>query len=231
MNTQNHKHLHKHLLLALSAAATLGASVPALAQSQGDILVRIGLTDVTPKVQSGALSAPTLPNTRIDVTGDTVMGGGVTYMLTDHWSIDLPLALPLRNRIKGADAIGGSGEIGYTQTLPATLFGQYRFLDATSRWRPYVGLGLTYASFYGETGNDTLTGLTNPGGPPTGLRIKDKFALTAQAGLTYAFSPRCFLEFMAAKTKLKTRSTLSTGQTIDVTLDPLTMGLYLGWKY
>ncbi len=223
--------LHTHLVLALSAAATLGATMPALAQSQGDILIRFGVIDVTPKVQSGALSAPTLPNTRIDVTGDTVIGGGVTYMLTDHWSVDLPLALPLRNRIKGADAIGSSGEIGYTQTLPATLFGQYRFMAPTSKWRPYVGLGLTYASFYGETGNNTLTGLTNPGGSPTGLRIKDKFALTAQAGLSYAFSPKGFVEFMAAKTKLKTRSTLSTGQTIDVTLDPVTLGLYVGFRY
>jgi outer membrane protein len=223
--------LQKQLVLALSAAAALCAALPAQAQSQGDILVRIGITDVTPKVKSGALSAPTLPNTRIDVTGDTVMGGGVTYMLTDNWSVDLPLALPLHNRIKGADAIGGSGQIGSTKALPATLFGQYRFLDSGAKWRPYVGLGLTYASFFEETGNNTLTGLTNPGGAPTGLRIKDKFALTEQVGLTYAFSPKCFAEFMAAKTQLKTRSTLTTGQTIDTTLDPVTMGLYVGFKY
>lgn len=223
--------LKSSLVLTVSAAAALCVALPAQAQSQGDILVRIGVTDVTPKVKSGALTAPTVPNTRIDVTGDTVMGGGVTYMLTDNWSLDLPLALPLRNRIKGADAIGASGDIGYTSTLPATLFGQYRFLEASSKWRPYVGLGLTYASFYGETGNNTLTGLTNPGGAPTGLRIKDKFALTEQVGLTYAFSPKCFAEFMVAKTQLKTRSTLSTGQTIDVTLDPVTMGLYVGFKY
>jgi outer membrane protein len=223
--------LKSSLVLALSAVAALCVAMPAQAQSQGDILVRIGITDVTPKVKSGALSAPTLPNTRIDVSGDTVMGGGVTYMLTDNWSVDLPLALPLHNRIKGADAIGSSGQIGTTSTLPATLFGQYRFLEAGAKWRPYVGLGLTYASFYEETGNNTLTGLTNPGGAPTGLRIKDKFALTEQAGLTWAYSPKFFAEFMVAKTQLKTRSTLSTGQTIDTTLDPVSMGLYVGFKY
>ncbi len=223
--------LQKHLVLALSAAAVLCAALPAQAQSQGDILVRIGLTQVSPKVKSGDLTAPAPPHTRIDVTGDTVFGGGVTYFVTDNWALDLPLALPLHNRIKGAGAIGSSGQIGTTKTLPATLFGQYHFLEATAKWRPYVGLGLTYVSFFEETGNSALTGLTNPSVTPTGLRIKDKFALTEQVGLTYAFSPKCFAEFMVAKTQLKTRATLSTGQTLDATLDPVTMGLYVGFKY
>jgi outer membrane protein len=36
---------------------------------------------------------------------------------------------------------------------------------------------------------------------------------------------------MVAKTKLKTTSTLSTGQSIDVTLDPVTYGLYVGHRF
>ncbi len=217
--------------LALAVGAALCAALPAHAQSKGDWLIRAGLTSVNPKVKSGDLSAPAYPNTKIDVTCSTVVGGGITFMVTDNFSLDLPLALFLENKIKGDGAIKSSGQIGSTKTIPATLFAQYRFGESSATRRPYVGAGPTYAKFTETTGNGTLTGLTNTGGSGTTLKIKDKFGFTVQAGLTYAFAPRWFLDAMVAKTKLKTTSTLSTGQTIDVTLDPVTVGFYVGYRY
>ncbi len=221
----------KHIALAAGALALAATTGAAQAQSAGSWLVRGGLTTVAPKVKSGELSAPTVPNTRVDVTPDTVWGGGVTYMVTDHVSVDLPLALPLHNRIVGDGAIQGSGDIARTKALPATLFAQYRLLDAGSTVRPYVGAGLTYAYFFETTTNNTLTSLTNPGGEPTTMKIRNKLGFTVQAGLTAALGERWFVDLMVAKTKLKTTSKLSTGQTIDVTLDPLTTGFYIGYRY
>jgi outer membrane protein len=218
-------------LTALALGAALCASLPAHAQSKGDWLIRAGLTSVNPQVKSGDLSAPTVPGTKIDVTPSTVVGGGISYMLTDNWSVDLPLAVFLEHKIKGDGAIKGSGQIGSTKAIPATLFGQYRFGEANATWRPYVGAGPTYAKFTETTGNGTLTALTNPGGPGTSLKIKDKLGYSIEAGITYAFSPKCFADLTVIKTKLKTTSTLSTGQTIDVTLDPVTVGFYVGFKY
>ena len=144
--------------------------------------------------------------------------------------MDLPLAWPLKHTIKGDGAIAGSGEIGTTKVAPATLFAQYRFNEASAAWRPYVGLGLTYAIFFDETANGTLTALTDPGGSTT-MKIKDRFGITPQVGLTYAVDPQWFVEGMVAKSLLKTTTTLSTGQRIDTKLDPWTVGLYVGWKY
>jgi len=216
---------------ALALGAALCAALPAHAQSKGDWLIRAGLTSVMPQVKSGDLSAPAPPNTKIDVTPSTVVGGGITYMVTDNWSVDLPLAVFLEHKIKGDGAIKGSGQIGSTKAIPATLFAQYRFGETNATWRPYVSAGPTYAKFTETTGNGTLTGLTNPGSTGTTLKIKDKLGYTVGAGLTYAFSPKCFADLMVAKTKLKTTSTLSTGQTIDVKLDPVTVGFYVGFKY
>ncbi|MEY4766769.1 MAG: hypothetical protein RI907_3442 [Pseudomonadota bacterium] len=210
---------------------TLGLAAPAQAQSAGSWLVRGGLTSVMPKVKSGELSAPSVPDTRIDVTADTVVGGGVSYMLTDHVSVDLPLALPIRSRIQGDGAIAGSGDIGYTKSLPATVFLQYRFGPTDWHCRPYVGAGPTYAYFMETTGNGTLTGLTNPGGEPTTMKIQNKLGFTVQAGVSVSLGPRVFVDLMVGKTKLKTRSTLSTGQTIDVRLDPVSTGVYLGYRF
>lgn len=218
-------------LMAALCAVVCAASGGAQAQSAGSILGRVGVTSIMPQVKSGDLSAPSPPGTRIDVSKATGVGGGVTYIVNEHWSVDVPLALPFESRIKGDGAISGSGEIGKAKVLPMTVFGQYRFLEASARARPYAGLGLTHANFMGEQGNGTLTGLLNPGGTPVTLKIDDQWTLTPQVGITAFVTPSVFVEAMVAKSWLKTRSTLSTGQTIDVRLDPVTIGLYMGYKY
>jgi outer membrane protein len=215
---------------ALSLVGTLVA-LGAHAQQAGTWMVRGGVTSIIPQVKSETLSAPTVPNVRIDVDSATSFGGGVSYMLTDHWSLDVPLALGFKHKIRGADAIAGAGEIGTAKVLPATLFVQYRLREAQDTWRPYVGAGLTYAYFYDETGNGTLTGITNPGGPGTNLDIKNRFGFTVQSGMTYSLTPQVFLEGMLAKTFLKVRTNLSTGQTINARLDPVTVGLYVGYRF
>lgn len=220
-------------VLARVALLVWGCTVAGLvhAQSAGTVLGRVGINAVMPQVKSGDLSRPAPPNTQIDV-GDAVgLGGGLTYIINDHWAVDLPLGLPLESKIKGAGAIAGSGELGQAKVLPVTLFVQYRFYEAHAKYRPFIGLGLTYANFMGEQGNGTLTGLLNPGGAPVTLKIEDKFTLTPQVGVTAFVTPHVFVEAMVAKNWLKTRSTLSTGQTIDVRLDPVTVGVYVGYRY
>ena len=226
------KQTMKPQIIAVAAAAlSLAACLPAHAQSKGDWMVRGGLISVHPQVKSGDLSAPSQPGTKVDVSADTVIGGGITYMLTDNVSVDLPLAVFLENRITGDGAIKGAGVIGTTKTIPATLFAQYRFGTSASYCRPYLGAGPTYAKFIETTGTGTLTGLTNPGGSPTGMSIDAALGYTVQAGVSVALDKHWFYDMMVMKTKLKTTAHLTTGQDIKVTLDPTSVGLYIGYKF
>ena len=195
-------------------------------------MVRGGLMNVSPKVDSGNLTASSLPGTQIDSDGDTRLAGGITYMLTNNWSLDVPLALPFTNNLTGAGAIQGVGKIGETKSLPASLFGQYRFGEPTAQFRPFVGGGLTYAKFYKERGNATLTAITGgTSSNPTTLSLESKLAMSFLVGGTVALNDRWFVEGTVVKTFLKTKGTLSTGQTIDVTLNPLTLALGVGYKF
>lgn len=203
----------------------------ALAQSAGTRMVRFGATDIAPQVTSGNMTAPSFINTQTDVGRDTKPSGGVTYMYTDNVSIDVPFALPFRHKLFGAGALAGAGQLGSVKALPVTVFGQYRFNEATSVFRPYVGIGLTYAYFYGETGSGALTATTNPGGPATGLSIESKWALTPQLGFSYVLNDKWMLDTSFSKTFLKNRTTFSTGQTIDTTLNPNTISLGVGMKF
>lgn len=221
----------KNKFVVLTLLASSVAVSTAHAQSAGSWSIRGGVTNISPDVTSGNLSAPSLPGTKTDVKSATQVSGGITYMYTDHFAVDLPLALPFRHDLVGAGAIAGVGKIGDVKVLPITVFGQYRFLEAQARFRPYVGLGLTYANFFAERGSGTLTGLTNPGGTPTRLSIDDRWGLTPQLGLVGRINERWFFDVSVAKTYLKTRNTLSTGQTLDIKLDPVTVSLGVGMRF
>ena len=223
--------MNKTLKLSLTALA-FAASLAAQAQTAGSWMGRIGATGIYPQVSSGNLSPPAFPGTQVDVSSDVQLGGGITYMVTDNWSIDLPLALPFKSDISGAGAIAGVGVIGTNKVLPMTLFAQYRFLEPTSTFRPYVGAGLTYAYFYDETSTFTLTSLTG-GTPsnPTTMSTKSKFAPTLQIGGTININERWFVDAMVAKTWLTATSSLSTGQSIDVKLNPAVVALAVGYRF
>jgi outer membrane protein len=63
------------------------------------------------------------------------------------------------------------------------------------------------------------------------LSVESKLALTLQAGVSVALNERWFLDAMVAKTFLKSRATLSTGQTLDIKLDPVTVSLGVGMRF
>ena len=217
--------------LSLAAVAVV-AGAAAHAQSAGTWMARVGGIGLYPQVSSGNLSPPAWPNTQTDVSSDWTLGGGGTYMITDNWSVAVPVARPFTHTITGAGAIAGVGTIGTTKALPVTVWGQYRFGEAKSTFRPYLGAGLTYAYFFDENATNTLNALSG-GTPsnPTTFSIQSKFAFGVQAGATYAFNERWFLDGMVGYTWLKNTTTLSTGQTQPMTLNPVSVAISVGYKF
>ncbi|TFW25471.1 OmpW family protein [Massilia arenosa] len=219
------------LIKLVAVTAALVAASGAQAQSAGQWTLKAGVNKLTPKVESGNVTAPALPNSKADISGDTEPILVVTYGITDNISVETALGLPYKHEIFGADAIAGTGKLGEVQALPPTLFAQYRFFDPKSMVRPYVGAGLTYAWFRKTTGSGALTALTNVGGPPTTFEIDNKFTGTAQLGVAVNFSERWFADLGVTKTWLKTKVHFSSGQTQDMKLDPVGVNFGIGYKF
>ena len=215
--------------LHFAAVALALVATGAQAQQAGAWLGRVGITNINPHVTSGNLSAPSLPGTKIDVGDSTQLGGGVSYMLTDNWAIDVPLALPFKHTLVGAGAIDGVGKLGDVRALPITGLVQYRFMAPTAQVRPYVGAGLTYAYFFKERSTGTLSALTS--GTPTTFSVKDKLGTTVQLGAVFKVNDKYFVDAMVAKTWLKSTTTLSTGQTIDTKFDPVSLSVAVGMRF
>lgn len=215
--------------LAAVAAALLAVG-PASAQTAGTWLFKAGVNRITPKVSSGDLSAPSMPGTKVDVESGDSLIFTVGHMITDNITAELFLGLPYKHDIVGRGAINGTGKIAEIKQLPPTVMLQYRFFEPTAVFRPYTGLGLTYAHFYDEKGTGTLTALTNPGGATT-LRVDDAWGVTAQIGGSYAINQKWFADASIQKTYIKTAAHLSTGQSIDTRLDPVSVNFSIGYRY
>ncbi len=218
-------------VVALGAAAVV-APTAALAQDAGTMMVKIGFNQIVPQVSSGDLSAPSIPGSKIDVKEAGAAILTLTYMATEDVSFELYAGLPYQHDIEGDGSIKGVGKIASVKQVSPTLFAQYRFLDKNSTIRPYVGLGLTYAYFYGEEGSGTLTALTNPGsGQATLLEIDDAWGLSPQLGASVKIDRNWFVDFSVIKSFIKTKSHLSTGQSIEAKLDPMAYNLSVGYRF
>ncbi|CAN5181449.1 outer membrane protein OmpW [soil metagenome] len=222
--------MKKHLLcLAAVALSTIGF---AQAQTAGSIVVRLGGTSVMPQVESGDLTAPSLAGTKVDIKNASQVTGGVTYFFSENLAIDVPVGVGFKHDVVGDGAIANVGKLGTVKALPVTVMGQYYFGTASSTFRPYVGAGLTYARFFKPKATAVLSGLTG-GSPsnPTLLTMKSVAGPTVALGLSVKLGGRWTADGVVSKVFLKTTGTLSTGQTIETTLDPLAVSLAIGYTF
>lgn len=222
----------KLLLGAVAAASTFLATGSAFAQSAGSIVVYGGAAQISPHVESGDLTAPSLAGTKVDVKKASSFVGGITYYWTDNISIDLPISTPFKHDVVGAGAIEGVGKLGTVKSLPATLLAQYRFGDANSAFRPFVGAGVTYGYFFKPRATAVLSGITG-GTPstPTTLSMKSRFGTTLELGGAFNVTKDWSASVSLTKTFIKTTGSLSTGQTIETTLDPVSIKFGVGYRF
>jgi outer membrane protein len=93
--------------------------------------------------------------------------------------------------------------------------------------RPYVGFGASYVKFRGVETTPILSVLTNPGGS-TSASIDSAWGPVAQLGITYNFGEKWFLDSSIVPMHLKTTAHLSTGQKVDVRVNPILVNFAIG---
>jgi outer membrane protein len=220
----------KKIFLALSCLCAIGATH---AQTPGSWLIQGGFTQIAPDVSSGSLSTPSNPNTQVDIGADTQASAQVTYMYDRNWAVAVPLSTGFKHTIYGAGAMSGVGPIGTVSALPLSVFGQYHFGEVDDKVRPYAMLGLSYVYFHDAKGSATLNAINpiNPVGGSTGLKVDSQWALSPGLGMSVKLDEKWFLNLSWAKTFLKTTTTLSTGQTINTTLNPSVTTLGVGMRF
>jgi len=242
---------HKKILCTAALALF---SFNAMAQSQGDVLVRLGVGVVAPSGDSDNLvfNGLELEDYRIDVDDGTSAIFNLTYMTTDNLGVELLAAWPFDHAIEGEGVLAGLGKLGSTKHLPPTLSLQYHFRPGQT-FRPYAGIGLNYTRFSDEQTTETLhQGLigtsnaalgTDYSGGSTEMSIDDSFGVALQLGTDVALNEAWFLNFdlrwidIEADAELRTNTVDGDGFDVGLTsriktdIDPWVFSTAIGLKF
>jgi outer membrane protein len=118
------------------------------------------------------------------------------------------------------------------KALPITLLGEYHFLDAGARFRPYAAAGVVYSKMSNARGSATLNSLNpiNPAGG-TGLSVDSKWGGALGVGATFIINDRFYADVQYLRVFLKTEAHLSSGQSISTKLDPDAFRIGVGYKF
>lgn len=196
--------MNKRALVAGTlVAATLFTGVAQAAT--GDWLVRGRLISVQP-------SASSSPVTGVNASNKATLEADFTRFMTDNIALELILATTKHDISLNGSALGTVG------VLPPTLTVQYHFSpDATVS--PYLGAGLNYTRFYSVNLNGFTVGNSSTGG-------------ALQAGLDYKINKDMFVNVDIKKIFMKTDVSTTAGAYVTtLTIDPIVVGVGMGWKF
>ncbi|PHI31312.1 outer membrane protein OmpW [Budvicia aquatica] len=216
----------KKLPLVCLIAATLAPSIT-FAHQAGDFLFRAGSVTVRPNEGSDRVLEGT---GSFNVSNNTQLGLTFGYMITDNIGIELLGATPFKHDV----GVGGVGNIATVKQLPPSLMAQYYFGNAESQWRPYLGAGINYTTFFSEDFNSTGkgAGLSN-------LSVDDSWGVALQAGVDYNIDKNWMVNtsvwWMNIDTDVKFTSTDAAGNrtnhSVSTRLDPFAFMFGVGYKF
>jgi outer membrane protein len=211
---------------ALTALALVGGK--AVAQTKSVWSVKAGYNYFFPQVKSGDITG--VPGGKVDIGTGRAPFASAAYMFTDHVSAELGFGVPPKLDIDGRGTIEQVGKIADAKVLSPILMFQYRFSRPDAVFRPYVGLGATYTKYNSVTTTPILSMLTNPSGVTTAT-IDHAWGAVAQIGATYNLKQHWFVDGSIVPSRVKTTAHLSTGQSVNVKVDPVLVNLGVGYRF
>ena len=225
-----------HLLLASLMAAC--AATPALAQQN---TVKLGISNVQPHSSTSDFSGPfTPPGISLEVRNKTTPFFSYTREIDDQWNVELALGLPpehdialkFNNAALPGSAQALSGQVGAkVRQVAPTLFVNYKFLEKTSPWRPFVGVGVNYTRF-DKTGSTPAGNALNGGA--TSISLEDSVGLALQGGVTYQITNQWSVSAALATARVKskiTTNTLGIERSADIKFNPRVFTVAVGYSF
>lgn len=243
--------------LFLALAATLGTGA-VCAQTY---TVKIGGAYIDPRAKSsdlhgtlpiggGSAAAINLPaGNQLEVQPKSTLIFSISRSFNDNWDAELVLGVPPTHDVKlrvgpivKGLAAGGSpiGQrvaarddvvVATVKQSAPTAFINYKFGDASSALRPYVGVGVNYTMFKAEaTGQGEA--VYNDG--PVKIELTDSIGFAFQAGVSYKFAQKWSVNAGWSTAAVKNNMTISTAhgkQEASYRFHPSAYTVLLGYQY
>ena len=196
---------------------------------------------------------------RLEVQPKSTVLFSVARSFGDHWEAEMLLGVPPKHDVKllVSDSIKAlrssanpyvaglatkltayDGNVMSTvETIAPTFFLNYKFLEATSNWRPYIGAGLNYTHFKAKA---TARGVEFYNGNSVDIELSDSYGLALQAGVSYKFDQNWSLNAGLSSTMIKNDLTITSRnasgtttsrQTAKYDFQPTVLSLMVGYSF
>lgn len=143
----------------------------------------------------------------------------ISYFFTPNFAAELILTYPQKHDVRA-----GGAEIGSLKHLPPTLLAQYHFTNLGA-FKPYVGAGINYTRFSSVKFDPAVDAALNPSVK------KNSFGPALQIGFDYALDKNWSINFDVKKVYIKT-DVRSFGTKVGTfKVDPLLVGVGLGYRF
>jgi outer membrane protein len=193
------------LTLALAATASL-ALPPAVQAQEGPWHVRVRALNLDP-ANDDSTGLDLSVNSKVFPEVD------ISYFFSPEFSAELVLTYPQKHTVKA-----GGTEIGSLKHLPPTLTAQYHFTGLGS-FVPYVGAGINYTRFSSVD-------------LPDGVSIKkDSWGAALQVGVDVPIDKTMSFNFDVKKVQIATDVSAGGAPLGEFKVDPLLVGVGLGWRF
>lgn len=189
------------VLMALGTGAAM-----AQASKEGPWMVRVRAVNLDMANKNGTVVAG------LNVNDKTIPEVDISYFLDKNIALELVLTVPQKQDVR----IGGA-TLGTFKHLPPTLLVQYHW-DMGS-FKPYVGAGVNFT----KISSVSLPAPLSLEGHSTGLAV--------QAGVDIPMGNGMYFNFDVKKVQIRT-DVFSAGTSLGtLKLDPLLVGVGIGWRF
>lgn len=209
----------KLLQSVIAAGAIAMVAGPALAYEAGDIIVKAGVVNVSPKDDNADTSA-LVADSGLQITSDTQLGLTGTYVVTPNIGVEVLAATPFTHTVEGDGALDGV-DVMETSHLPPTVSALFYPMGGDSAIQPYVGLGLNYTFFFDESDE---AGLGSKG-------LEPSFGLSYSAGVDYMVNEDWLVSAAIYKIDIDTEVKGGAADGLEVEIDPTVLLLTCGYKF
>lgn len=176
-------------LVSVTAAASLCHSATAHADGVQSNTVRVGMYQIFYHVTADDLQGPFVPaGVNVDLKNTQTVYLAYIRRLNSFLDLELAFGVPPKTKTigKGPATLGSVPYNGQTiatsKWLAPSLLLEYKFFDESAAFRPYVGVGVNYTSFYDR--QVTTAGQMGTGGP-TRLSLTSSVGPVGTVGLKY----------------------------------------------
>ncbi len=227
--TFNVVNIMKKTLLSSALLSLLVLSPLASANQAGDILVRGGLTMITPdSAHSAVLLGGDDSGMTLSVDDNSQLGLNFVYFFDSNWAVEVLAATPFTHDVK-LQAGDTETTLADVTHLPPTVSALYYF-DTNSAFKPYVGAGINYTIFFDEEFDSAYqdAGFSN-------LDLDGSFGLSVQVGVDYEINEKWHINASARYIDIDTDATFSVGGdnigAASIDIDPMVYSIMVGYKF